>query len=182
MGKQREGHDQGQVVIDHGKDDERRTQTEGGGCTLSRAPKPREVITYRNQITVDGNGGRESINSDENFRMKATRDHSTMNSVHLIKAGCGGDWARLSSKPGSPATLSKFFCRCAATVSCGQYEASRPDSLRTAHQSVVGTERSVASCSILLNDLCMTDANVAQATTSCQNEKTPPCNCVFPLK
>ena len=97
--------------------------------------------------------------------MRATRDHSTMNSVHLIKAGCGGDWARLSSKPGSPTTLSKIFGRCAATVSCGQYDASQLDGLRIARRSVVGTERSVASCSILLNDLCMTP-NLAQARSS----------------
>ena len=150
------GHGRGHVVRDHGKDDERSTPTGGGGrirsitggCTLSH---------NRNH---DSSGG-----------IKSSCEHFKMNRSHLIKAGCGGDWARLSSKPGSPTTLSKIFCRCAATVSCGQYEASRPDSLRTAHQSVVGTERSVASCSILLNDLCMTDANVAQARSStCRRE------------
>ena len=68
-GKAKGGHDQGQVVIDHGKDDERSTLTEGGGCTLSRAPKPREAITNRNQTIVDGSGGRELNHLDENFRM-----------------------------------------------------------------------------------------------------------------
>ena len=79
-GKSEVGHGRGQVVHDHGKEDERSTLTESGGCTLSRAPKPRESITNRNQITVDGNGGREFNYPDENFRMRATRDHSTMNS------------------------------------------------------------------------------------------------------
>ena len=134
-GESEVGHDQGQVVIDHGKDDERSTLTEGGGCTLSRAPKPREVITYRNQINVDGNGGRESINSEENFRMRATRDHSTMNSVHLIKAGCGRGWARLSSKPGNPTTLSNFFVGVLRPLAAAS-TASQPDCLRTARRSV----------------------------------------------
>ena len=107
--------------------------------------------------------------------MRASRDHSIMNSVPLIKAGRGGDWARLSSKPGSPATLSKFFCRCASTVSCGKHTAPRPDSLRTLRQSVVGTERSVDVCCILLND-CVYDANFGSRPQVVSDER------VFSLK
>ena len=106
------------------------------GCTLSH---------NRNHDSTGGN----------------TFDHSHVNSDDLRKAGRGGDWARLSSKPGSPTTLSKILSRCAATVSCGQYNALRPDSLRIARQSVVGTERSVGICSILLND-CVHDHRLAQ--------------------
>ena len=149
------GHGRGHVVRDHGKEDERTTPTGGGGRT---SPITRGCTLSHNR------------NHDSSGGIKSLREPFKMNRSHLIKAGCGGDWARLSSKPGSPTTLSKIFCRCAATVSCGQYEASRPDSLRTARQSVVGTERSVASCSILLNDLCMTP-NLAQARSStCRRE------------
>ena len=117
MGKQRGGHDQGQVVIDHGKDDERRTLTEGGGCTLSRAPKLREVRTYRNHFNVDGSGGRDFNNLDEDFRMRATRDHSTMNSethrcfdhgrveTHVVGRPSRNTWPR--SQPGCLRPLAK---------------------------------------------------------------------------
>ena len=117
QGKAREGHDQGQVVIDHGKDDERSTLTEGGGCTLSRAPKPREAITNRNHFNVDGSGGRELNNLDEDFRMRATRDHSTMNSethrcfdhgrveTHVVGRPSRNTWPR--SQPGCLRPLAK---------------------------------------------------------------------------
>ena len=155
MGKRRGGHDQGQEVIDHGKVEERSTHTVSGGGTLSRAPMQR-LITSRNQFHVEGLGGIESNYLDESFQ-------PIMNRVPLIKAGCGRGWARHCTRctPGNPTTLSKIFGRCASTVSCGKHYASQPDSLRTARQSVVGTERSVASCSILLDYVCMTP-NLAQ--------------------
>ena len=155
MGKRRGGHDQGREVIDHGKVEERSTHTVSGGGTLSRAPMLR-LITSRNQFHVEGLGGIESNYLDESFQ-------PIMNRVPLIKAGCGRGWARHCTRctPGNPTTLSKIFSRSASTVSCSKHYASQPDGLRTARQSVVGTERSVGICSILLND-CLHDHRLAQ--------------------
>ena len=135
------GHGRGHVVHDHGKDEERITPTGGDGCIRTIAITSGCTLSHRNQCSSGGI-------SCEQFKM---------NRSHLRKAGCGGDWARLSSKPGSPTTLSKIFGRCAATVSCGQYDASQLDGIRIARQSDVGSERSVASCSILLMNHYLTD-------------------------
>ena len=138
------GHGRGHVVHDHGKDDERITPTGGDGCIRTIAITSGCTLSHnRNQDSTGGKSSCEPVNVNRN---------------HLIKAGRGGDWARLSSKPGSPTTLSKIFGRCAATVSCGQYDASQLDGLRTERRTVVGTVRSVDVCSILLMNHDLNDA------------------------
>ena len=139
------GHGRGHVVHDHGKDEERITPTGGDGCIRTIAITSGCTLSHRNQCSSGG------IN-------QSPCEPFNVNRNHLIKAGRGGDWARLSSKPGSPTTLSKIFGRCAATVSCGQYDASQLDGLRTERRTVVGTVRSVDVCSILLMNHDMTDA------------------------
>ena len=131
------GQGRGHVVHDPGKEDERITPTGGGGRI--------RLITIRNHDSSGGN-------------VRSSCEQFNVNRYPLIKAGCGRGWARHCTwcTPGNPTTLSKFFCRCASTVSCGKHYASQPDGLRTARRSVVGTERSVGIYSILFND-CVYD-------------------------
>ena len=128
-GKGYEGHGQGHVVHDHGKDDEMAIVTDDGGCTLSHNTE------WKNKIrTQYARGGTNHFNQYP-FR------------EYLIKAG-SGDWANLSGGCDKTAdvgstTLSKSFLKGTASVDRTRVLAPQLDGLRTAHRLDIWSNRPV---------------------------------------
>ena len=89
-----------------------------GGCTLSRpkigdrimsqsAPKQRKPITSRNHYIVDGTGGRESNNLDENFQGVRWKERQAQPNPQNLVGWCPGSSLTNLSDPHPRAGLDR---------------------------------------------------------------------------